>query len=72
MPGPLLLTHVDSFSRLLKENCYWYLSLFANAVGVILLCKGNELTVSVAREAERYVPHQLAVLDQSDSCCLEQ
>lgn len=41
LPGPLLLTHVDSFSKLQKENCCWYLSLFANAVGVILLSKGN-------------------------------
>lgn len=31
----------------------------------------NSLSVW-AREAERYVPRQLAVLDQSDSCCLEQ
>lgn len=41
LPGPLLLTHDDSFSKLQKENCCWYLSLFANAMGVILLSKGN-------------------------------
>lgn len=32
MPGPLLLTHVASFSRLQEAVCCCDLSLFANAV----------------------------------------
>lgn len=69
VPGPFLLTHIGSSSRLQKENCWCCLSLFA--VGVILLNRGNHL-LSVFREAEGYTPHQLAVLDQSDRCCLGQ